>query len=1149
MSRPVGDVAARGVVEIGESTSSTISGYTFTTVVALTAPTPVAEWQDRGTRLFAVRQDGRLYLKPLGGPPTGLLGDLWLEGATGTTYLRYQGAQGLVTLGAGTVTSVGLSLPGDFTVTGSPVTGSGTLTATWASVGANKLLAGPDGTPGTPGFRTLTHGDFPNGVVNLASLNASGTPGVSTYLCGNGTWAAAVTSVGLSGPAQFSVSGSPVTGSGTLTFAWQNQTANTFMAGPVSGIPGAPGFRALVAADFPALVVPVGSIGATGTPSASTYLRGDATWATFTTGTVTGTGVAGQVAYWSGTSGIQGSTGLTYSGGTLSTSVTAALPFIAFNGSLGGNPATSGTTQTVAGQIARLALSNAALDIGSRTSGNLWLQGNAINNLATTLTLELNPNGGPVVIGADPGGSQVLRVGGDAVMNGIVYSARAAATDPHFEANASGVAAFGFGFNNSGSANAYGVATGRGYIGTPQAFPLDFQMAGVKAGTINSDRTWAIGTDPGGAALCRIGGDLSVGSYLGGNSIILGRTGTVNDYAGVLSLTGTGNGILDIGATKSSVGWGITRFQVNGGSVVVGTAPLAANSYQLSVGSTAFGDSSGLSTAGLGASAVQLLLAGASNRSGMGVLCSDPAPAITYRNFISGGSPATAAATPSGSGVVHSLYGHSGSAWTAARASWQMLTGSLWSGTSNETYHSWSGTPSGSTALAEWMRLQGGSLIIGTDPGGSATLRGAGSVYFTGQFRSGAQVDENIAGTTNGLSVKDSSATCGMAVGQTTSRSVGLLWNYNATPALASASLYTYGYANPIMYGASYHNFTVGSVIIGTDPGGSELLRVGGAGRFAGNLFTAPASGDATVYSARGTGETCALIAGSGVGLVQTSSNHPLWIRTNGVAAISIDTSQHVGVGLSPQAYGQLQVLSAAGFGAPVTSGTAQTYAIARFRGGNATLDIGQYSSGVTWLQGTDTTNLAVNYALTLQPTGGSVIIGTDPGGGQTLRVGGNIYASADIAGVGQVAVNGISGNAVLLGTCTQAAGYAVLRLQNTGASGRSYDFDCSGNTTPYLGAMILFDGTAGALRFSVGPTGGFYIGNSYTDPGQGNLQVQGGVGFFNTAPVARATGFGTPTNLSRVANFPGTGANLSQTGGALADLITYLKATGLLGA
>jgi hypothetical protein len=63
--------------------------------------------------------------------------------------------------GGGTVTSVGLSLPAIFTVTGSPVTAAGTLTAALASEAANTVLAGPTGAAGVPTFRTLVAADVP----------------------------------------------------------------------------------------------------------------------------------------------------------------------------------------------------------------------------------------------------------------------------------------------------------------------------------------------------------------------------------------------------------------------------------------------------------------------------------------------------------------------------------------------------------------------------------------------------------------------------------------------------------------------------------------------------------------------------------------------------------------------------------------------------------------------------------------------------------------------------------------------------------------------------------------------------------------------------------------------------------------------------
>ena len=67
-------------------------------------------------------------------------------------------------------------------------------------------------------------------------------------IAGTGT----VTSVALTVPSHQSVSGSPITGSGTLAISDNSQSANTVFAGPTSGGSAAPAFRALVATDLPA---------------------------------------------------------------------------------------------------------------------------------------------------------------------------------------------------------------------------------------------------------------------------------------------------------------------------------------------------------------------------------------------------------------------------------------------------------------------------------------------------------------------------------------------------------------------------------------------------------------------------------------------------------------------------------------------------------------------------------------------------------------------------------------------------------------------------------------------------------------------------------------------------------------------------------
>jgi hypothetical protein len=162
--------------------------------------------------------------------------------------------------GTGTVTSVALSMPSFLTVSGSPVTTSGTLTATLANQSANTALMGPStGAAAAPTFRALVTADLP---------------------AGTGT----VTSVALTAPGILSVAGSPVTTSGTLALSLATQSANLVFAGPTSGGAATPTFRSLVTADMPAGSGTVTSV-ALSLPSFITVSGSPVT----TTGTLTGT--------------------------------------------------------------------------------------------------------------------------------------------------------------------------------------------------------------------------------------------------------------------------------------------------------------------------------------------------------------------------------------------------------------------------------------------------------------------------------------------------------------------------------------------------------------------------------------------------------------------------------------------------------------------------------------------------------------------------------------------------------------------------------------------------------------------------------------------------------------------------------------------
>ena len=220
--------------------------------------------------------------------PTGATGATGETGATGST-----GPAGPAnTLSIGTVTEGAAAA----TITGTAPNQTLNLTVPKGNTGATGST-GPAGPANTLSIGTVTEGaaaatitgTAPNQTLNLtipkgntgstgsagaAATIAVGTvttgaPGSSASVTNVGTSSAAVfditiprgdagagagsvTSVALSAPAEFSVSGSPVTASGTLTFAKASQTANYFWAAP-NGAGGVPTFRAIVAADIPTL--------------------------------------------------------------------------------------------------------------------------------------------------------------------------------------------------------------------------------------------------------------------------------------------------------------------------------------------------------------------------------------------------------------------------------------------------------------------------------------------------------------------------------------------------------------------------------------------------------------------------------------------------------------------------------------------------------------------------------------------------------------------------------------------------------------------------------------------------------------------------------------------------------------------------------
>ena len=125
---------------------------------------------------------------------------------------------------------------------------------------------------------------YTNGVPDVSTFTLADIA-LGTAAGGSGT----VTSVALTTPAIFSVAGSPITTTGTLAITLATQADNLVWAGPASGGPLAPTFRALVAGDLPNLnLVPTGlTVSRCAEIDGSGFLSADASPCNTATGTVT----------------------------------------------------------------------------------------------------------------------------------------------------------------------------------------------------------------------------------------------------------------------------------------------------------------------------------------------------------------------------------------------------------------------------------------------------------------------------------------------------------------------------------------------------------------------------------------------------------------------------------------------------------------------------------------------------------------------------------------------------------------------------------------------------------------------------------------------------------------------------------------------
>ena len=218
----------------------------------------------------------------------------------------------------------------------------------------------------TVGIVIETNGSDPTDGTDNTLYNKGGNLYFNGALLTSSLSSGTVSSVALSLPSLFSVSGSPVTSAGTLTATLATQTANYVFAGPTSGGADVPTFRALVAADIPSLT--------------ATYLT--------PTGAAALTNKTGNISQWTNDSGYltsatTGSAAIT----TLGTVATGTWNASVIAGLYGGTGvANSGKTITLGGNLTTSGAYNLTATLSANTSVTFPTSGTLATTAATSLS-------------------------------------------------------------------------------------------------------------------------------------------------------------------------------------------------------------------------------------------------------------------------------------------------------------------------------------------------------------------------------------------------------------------------------------------------------------------------------------------------------------------------------------------------------------------------------------------------------------------------------------------------------------------------------------------------------------------------------------------------------------------------------------------